>query len=426
VERAEVRRVGPALLLTLVAGRGAWRLALVLSNVGLLAIWGQAVYAQYAAVFGRTVALVPLVSCGVEKAALKLVPRARLARPLLVSGFLAVGCLLGLPFLAWALAALALGRGGLFPVVVVAMQAQLGLNFVLVALARALGRPRHDVRNFAALSGALLAITALAFIAGLTPLGVTVAELLVTVALNVALLRALPVSPGVGRLRGRRRLLGGLVRTMALIGAYDLAAATALSLVFVVLAATPYRGDAGWLLLITTLWSLAFNGFTYLLRVFQPQVSVALGRAGGPNARRYALRLARLAALGVAAWLALLGGVALALGGDALAWLRGLPLPLLAGAVLLPRLPLLALAGGASYVLENADGRSLRLAAVAAASALAGVLALTLLLVPRAGAPGAVLALSSFEAFQVVALLAGLSAGRQPGTGAPGARRIAA
>jgi hypothetical protein len=194
----------------------------------------------------------------------------------------------------------------------------------------------------------------------------------------------------------------------------------------VVLGATRFRGDAGWLLVITALWSLAFNAFTFLLRVFQPQVSVALGRAGSVAGRRHALRLARLAGLGVLAWLALAGGTALALDGEVLPWLRGLPLPVLAAAVLLPRLPLLALAGGASYVLENSDAASLRLAATAAATALAGVLALALLLVPRAGAPGAILALSSFEVFQVTALLAGLSVARRPRTGGRRARHSAA
>jgi hypothetical protein len=406
------------MLLSLLAGRGAWRIALALSNLGLLAVWGPAVFTRYAAVVGRSVVLVPLVACGVEKAALKLLPRARLARPLLVAAFLAVGCLLALPFVAWVVAAYALHQPGVaaFQVAVVSCQVLLGLNLVLVGLQRALARPHYDVANFTTLAVALLAVTALAWLAGLTPLGVSVAELLLLAAVDVALLRALPVAPRVRGLRRRRRLLGGLVETMVLMGAYDLAAGAALSLVFVVLGATRFRGDAGWLLLITTLWSLLFNGFTYLLRVFQPQVSVALGRAGA-DAHRHALRLARLAAVGVGGWLALLAGTAAMLGGDFLPWLRDLPLPLLATVVLLTRLPLLALAGGASYVLENSDSGSLRLAAAAAASALAGVLALALLLVPRAGAPGAVLALSGFEAFQVIALLAGLSAGRRPRTG---------
>jgi hypothetical protein len=423
-----VRRVGSGLLVSLLAGRGAWRVALNLSNLGLLAVWGPALFAQYAGVVGRSVVLVPLVSCGVEKAALKLLPRARLARPLLVAGFLVIGCLLAAPFLVWVLAALAARQPGFgaFQVAVVCQQAVLGLNFVLVSLQRALGRPRSDVVNFATLAAALVAITGLAWVAGLQPLGVATAELVVIAALDIALLRSLPVTPRVRRLRRRTHLLRGLLRTMALIGAYDLAAGAALSLVFVVLGATRFRGDAGWLLVITALWSLAFNAFTFLLRVFQPQVSVALGRAGSVAGRRHALRLARLAGLGVLAWLALAGGTALALDGEVLPWLRGLPLPVLAAAVLLPRLPLLALAGGASYVLENSDAASLRLAATAAATALAGVLALALLLVPRAGAPGAILALSSFEVFQVTALLAGLSVARRPRTGGRRARHSAA
>jgi hypothetical protein len=60
-------------------------------------------------------ALISLVSCGVEKAALKLLPRAHASRPALVAGFLVIGGLLGLPFLAWAGAAALWGGPGVDP-----------------------------------------------------------------------------------------------------------------------------------------------------------------------------------------------------------------------------------------------------------------------------------------------------------------------
>jgi hypothetical protein len=424
--RPPVRPVGPGLLLSLVAGRGAWRVAINLSNVGLLAAWGAVVFAGYASAVGRTVALIPLVSCGVEKAALKLIPRARVARPLLVGAFFAVGCLLALPFLAWAGVAVVWRWSGTAPLqlAVVPLQALLGLNLVLVGLARALGRPRHDPLNFLALAAVLLLLTAMAAGVGLPPLGVVLAELAAVAALDIALLRALPVAPRFTGLLRRRGLLRGLLRTMALIGAYDVAVGVSLSLVFVTLSATRFRGESGLLLLVVSLWSLLFNGFAYLLRVFQPQVSVAL-RAGGMQARQPALRLARLAAVAVAGGLGLLGVAAL-LGGGLPAVLRGLPLPLAAALVLLPRLPVLALAGGATWLLENADPGSLRLAATAAAGGLAGVAVLSVMLVPWLGAPGAVLALSGFEVVQVAMLLGGLSGGRRPGAGQPPRSRSAA
>lgn len=203
------------------------------------------------------------------------------------------------------------------------------------------------------------------------------------------------------------------------------AVGASLSLVFVTLGATRFHGESGLLLLVISLWSLLFNGFAYLLRVFQPQLTVALSRAGGVQGRQQALRLARLAAAGVAGWLGLLGAAAL-LGGGLPALLRGLPLPLAAALVLLPRLPILALAGGATWLLENADPGSLRLAATAAAGGLAGVAVLSVMLVPWLGAPGAVLALSGFEVVQVAVLLGGLSAGRRPGAGQPPGSRSAA
>lgn len=422
-----VRPVGPGLLLALLAGRGAWRVAINLSNVGLLAAWGAAVFAGYASAVGRTVVLIPLVSCGVEKAALKLIPRARVARPLLVGAFFAVGCLLALPFLAWAGVAVVWRWSGTAPLqlAVVPLQALLGLNLVLVGLARALGRPRRDPLNFLTLAAVLLLLTAMAVSLGLPPLGVVLTELAAVAVLDIALLRALPVAPRFAGLLRRRELVRGLLRTMALIGAYDLAVGASLSLVFVTLGATRFHGESGLLLLVISLWSLLFNGFAYLLRVFQPQLTVALSRAGGVHGRQQALRLARLAVAGVAGWLGLLGAAAL-LGGGLPALLRGLPLPLAAALVLLPRLPVLALAGGATWLLENADPGSLRLAATAAAGGLAGVAVLSVMLVPWLGAPGAVLALSGFEVVQVAVLLGGLSGGRRPGAGQPPRSRSAA
>jgi hypothetical protein len=427
LERGVVRAVGPGLLLSLVAGRGAWRVAINLSNVGLLAAWGAAAFAGYASAVGRTVALVALVSCGVEKAALKLLPRARAARPLLVAALLAICCLLALPFLAWAAVAVIWGRPGTEPLqlAVVPLQALLGLNLVLVALARALGRPRHDPANFLALAATLLLLTAMALAFGLPPLGVVLGELAAVVALDVALLRALPVAPRFAGLPRRRGLLRGLLRTMALIGAYDLAVAASASLVFVALGASRFRGESGLLLLVVSLWSLLFNGFAYLLRVYQPQVSVALSRPGGVDGRRHALRLARLAAAGVAGWAGLLAVAAL-LGGGLPAVLRELPLSLAAALVLLPRLPVVALAGGAAYLLENADRGSLRLAATAAAGGLVGVAVLAAVLVPRLGAPGAVLALAGFEVGQVAVLLVGLSEARRRDAARPPGSRSAA
>ena len=427
LEREAVRPVGPGLLLWLVAGRGAWRVALNLANVGLLAAWGASVFAGYASAVGRTVALVPLVSCGVEKAALKLLPRARAARPLLVAALLAIGCLLALPFLAWVVAAALWHRSGTEPLqlAVVPLQALLGLNLVLVALARALGRPRQDPLNFLALAATLLLLTALALGFGLPPMVVVLAELAAVAALDLALLRALPVAPRFAGLPRRRRLLGGLLRTMALIGAYDLAVGASASLVFFALGASRFRGESGLLLLVISLWSLLFNGFAYLLRVFQPQLSVALSRAGGVDGRRHALRLARLAAAAVAGWAGLLAAAAL-LGGGLPAVLRELPLPLAAALVLLPRLPVVALAGGATWLLENGDRGSLRLAATAAAGGLVGVALLAAALVPRLGASGAVLALSGFEVLQVAVLLVGLSGARRPGAARrPGSRSAA-
>jgi len=52
-------RVGPGLLVSLIAGRGAFRAAMLGSSVALLPLWGQSTFADYASAMGRFVFVVP-------------------------------------------------------------------------------------------------------------------------------------------------------------------------------------------------------------------------------------------------------------------------------------------------------------------------------------------------------------------------------
>jgi hypothetical protein len=415
-------RVSPGMLLSLMSGRGAWRVAFNISNVVLLAAWGRRAFTDYAAAMG-TATLLPMLAGGVEKASLKLVPRAARARSYLIGGYLVMACLLPLPFLAWLVAADLLRRPGIgaLQVAVGLFEASLGLNLVLVGLQRALGRPMRDVQSYLALSVTFVLGSLLVALVDLPPAAFATLALVASASIDLWLLRSLG-----GRLRGllrRRRLLRLMGGTMVMMGGHDLALGASISAVFALLAASSLRGQSAQLFLVLSAWSILSAGFTYVLRVFQPQVALALDAGGGTVGRARARRLARLVLGGWAVYLSLgLLGTLLVVGGLAPSPLR-LPLIVVLAAILLARVPLFLLNGSAVYLLENADTRSLRLVAVAAAGGLLGVVTLALLLVPRLGAVGALLALASYDAFQSAVLLIG---GRRPRAGGPARSRSAA
>ncbi len=394
-------------LASLLAGRTAFRLALLGANAVLLARWGEAGYEPYAAAMGTAQVLTTLTTLGIEKSALKLVPRALRTGPQLITVLLVSALLLTGAAVLW-LVGTALfvqsgssgGSGGFggSPVALGLLAglyaALLGLNTVLVGLCRSLDRNRADVLNFAALSLVIATGAGGVSLLGWGPVAFTGWILGGTALLNLAQLPALYRATG-------RPVRGGVVRpvmtTSALMACGDIAASGTVSLLFVLLGASRHHEQTGHLYLMILASSVLLNGFGYLLRLFQPHVSLTL-RSVDPASldRRVVRRLLPVAAVG-AVWSA---------GSLWLMWSAeqsGLvPPPVAVLLLYVLGIPLIFTVGSLNYLLENATPHTLRATAVSALGGLVCAVLLGLFLVPALGAPGAVTALTAGEVAHAV------------------------
>lgn len=390
-------RPGPRRLASLLAGRTAFRLTLLGANTALLAAWGQGPYERYAAAMGTAQVLTTITSLGIEKSALKLVPRARRTGPQLITVFLGCASLLTTAVVLW-LAGTALlnpPRDGAVALLAGLYMALLGLNTVLVGLCRALGRDRADIANFTALSLVVVTGTGGVTLLGWGPEGFTGWILGGTALLNLvhvpALLRsaARPV---------RRGTAVPAVSTSALMACGDVAAAGTVSVLFALLGASRHHEQTGHLYLMVLASSVLLNGFGYVLRLFQPHVSLTLRTLDAATLdRRVVRRLLPLAVAGTA-WT-----------GAALLLARFtqdsglLPPPVVVLLLYVLCIPLVFAMGSLNYLLENAGAHTLRATAAGAAAGLACAVLAGMFLVPLLGAIGAVGALAAGEAAHALA-----------------------
>jgi hypothetical protein len=392
--------VGGRLLLSLLAGRGGYRAATVLSNVLLLAAWGRATFGGYALVMGSFTAVLYVTAFGVEKSALKLLPRVHRVRGELTAVFVALSAVPGLACLAWILGYGArAGRPAMW-FLAGALAVGLGLNQVLVGLHRALGRPWRDVANHGVLVVAVAAATGGAVLSGLGPAGVLTVLVAAVAVLDLALLPGLAARP-----RGLRRpvLLRPAASTAVLMAAAEIAAAGTVSAVFVLLDRAGLDAQSGPLYLVISASALVMNAFGYLLRIVQPHVSVALhrSRADRPAHRR------------TAGWLRLVAGAGVpylaAATAAAVLWQRHAgPAGQTAALALLylACVPVFFGLGSINFLLENGDRRTLRRTAAGSMAGLGGAVLVALGLVPWLGAPGAIAAMAAGDVVHAAALLA--------------------
>ncbi|MGW8950287.1 hypothetical protein [Streptomyces sp. NPDC055709] len=391
------RRPTARSLASLLAGRTAFRLALLGTNAALLASWGEGTYEPYAAAMGTAQVLTTLTTLGIEKSALKLVPRARRTGPQLITVLLVSALLLAGAAVLWlGCAALFLPAGdtGMLRLLAGLYAALLGLNTVLVGLCRALDRNRADVLNFAILSLVIATGAGGAGLLGWGPVAFTGWILAGTALLNLAHLPALYRAT---RRPVRRGITRPVVSTSVLMACGDIAAAGTVSLLFAMLGASRHHEQTGHLYLMVLASSVLLNGFGYLMRLFQPHVSLTL-RSVDPASldRRVVRRLLPVAAVG-AAWTALALWLARSAEQAAL-------VPSSVAVLLLYVLcvPLFFAVGSLNYLLENATSRTLRATAVSALGGLVCAVLLGLVLVPALGALGAVTALASGEVAHAV------------------------
>ncbi|MEV0615147.1 hypothetical protein AB0I81_17620 [Nonomuraea sp. NPDC050404] len=383
-------------LAALVGGRAAFRATLLLANLALLAAWGQPEYAGYAQAMGSAAVLSAIAATGIEKCALKLIPRLRHTVPMLVGIFVTLAGALLVVALAVLGGMLALGSGGPWPLVTLAGLSSicLGLNQVLLGLARAIGKPGRDVANHLVLSAALACWTGAALLLGITPVTFLALYAGTLAVLNLALLAGM--RPDFGGLR-RGTLTRVAVGTSLRMAVPDLAGGLTMSLMFLALSVAGAQAESTGLYMAATASSILLNAFSYLLRILQPEVSRAL------HQRDLSTAYERMSH-----WLRLL-------------MLAGTPYVLVALAVTLAMLrpygdvgvvilyvacvPVIFAVGSANYLMENATRQALNATAAGAAVALAVVGALALVVVPWTGALGAVALIAFGELIHAGAIL---------------------
>ncbi|MEU0568040.1 hypothetical protein ABZ297_22015 [Nonomuraea sp. NPDC005983] len=383
---ATSHRIGPRRLLTLLGGRATFRLLLYGSAAVLVAAWSREDFNRYAAAVGAAAWLCMAVQSGPEKAALTLIPRARRTRDEIAGMLRAVVAHVPLPFTVAAVAGLVLAPGSAVTIylLAIAYYISLGCGMLGVALHRALGRYSRDTVHFSLLGLGMLGMAGLAFTVHIRPAGYLAGLLALVTALNLALLRGLPR----GVWPPRRALRGILARTVALMGAADVLANAMVGTLFVELSLTSHAGQSGDLYVMTLGWGFAASVIYTLQRIYQPRLALRMVSEGAAQVRALARRVVRLSVWVSALWLAVAG--AALVGG--LAGTRSL---VVLGGLLVSLLPATALASFGMFVLENTGESGLRGSAKAVVLSWAVVSALGALVIPSAGAAGAVYALGA-------------------------------
>ncbi|MFD0883971.1 hypothetical protein ACFQ08_05295, partial [Streptosporangium algeriense] len=261
----------------LLGGRAAFRGTVLLSNLVLLAVWGANEYEGYAQSMGSMMFLAPLASVGIEKCALKLIPRLRHTVASLVGVFVTLCALLLAVALAVLAATVALGHSGHWATAGLAglYAICVGLTQVMVGLSRALDKPKRDVAAHLTLCAALACWTGVAVVFKISPVTFLALTVATMAAVNVVLLVML--RPRFAGLR-RRTVRRAAVRTSLLMAIPDLVGGLSMSLLFVALSVTGARAESTGLYMASVASALLLNAFSYLLRVLQPDVSRSLNQ----------------------------------------------------------------------------------------------------------------------------------------------------
>jgi hypothetical protein len=379
---------------TLLAGRGAFRGALVFSAPLLLAAWGPATFAPYALAMGTTLVLNPLVGAGTERAAGALLPRARrtgahvLSAHVLVTAVTSAGLLtMTVPF-----AVVDTDRAALW-LLAGATNVGFGAVQAIVACWRALGVPWMDAAAHTTLAAVTAGGVAAAALAGAGPAEYMALQAGTAATVSGALL--LGMRRRLARRLGRasRRVTRLVAGTTVLMGTNALLATAPVS---VVIAAAGMRADPrqiGHLYIALTGYTVLANVVDYLQRVYQPWLTGTL--TARPAAIVTPVRRTARGSLRIVTPAAALAVVACGL------TLDGIAAPLAATLAVVPVLLTVALL---VFVLENRRlGGLVRTTAAGlaglAATGLAALLAVPLL------ATGAILALLAGAAVQLALLI---------------------
>ncbi|MFC9997162.1 hypothetical protein [Nocardia sp. NPDC127526] len=380
-------------VLSLLAGRGAFRIAYHAMALVLLACWGAEAFGLYAGAAGAT-AWIALLSSGAEKTVLKLVPRLpRTANAVARTAVLTSAVPLAIAVLCTVVAA---GSTAVVYPLAAAWSAGLGLLTVVVAVHRAAGRPARDSRGFLLLTALLLIATG----AGtrLTPAGQLLLLAMTTCGAALWSARgigaALSATAGWTSARPRRQVTAAVLRSELLLGLYEPLGAASVGVLYFVLALGSRHGDSTTLYLALLVSSVVGSLLLYLLRIYQPASSLRLRGTGARAGIDIARRLFVIALAGSGAGCALAAVAAGPFSGTALLVV-----------LLCFEIPMHALVSLALFLLENTGSRELIIAATGAAAQFAAVVVLAPLLIPAHGPVAALWALVASYAVLAAAAL---------------------
>jgi hypothetical protein len=389
-------RVGARTVISLMIGRGAYRLAFQAANLALLLTWGTAVFGGYAAALGVSAWLM-YVGVAVEKSALKLLPRTQRLVPrvvrlcLVITATPLVACLIALAVTE----AVAPGRRATLYLLAATWFVSSGLLGVLAALQRLAGHPERDRRAFLALAVAIVASLLITWRLDLSPAGQLMLIDAAVVVLAVALAVTLPTAWRRVEVRHRRAgVLRALLRATVMLGTYDLASALAATVLYTTMAATGREDQTSPLYLALLISGVIGSALVYLLRIWQPHTSDRLRGTGAADGRRLARRLLALVSAGGLALLVVIAGYA------ATGQFHRRPAIGQVACFTAAEIVLFTLLTFATFLVENTDSAALRITSGSAVIGLAATALIGAPLVIEFGAAGAMATLGLAAAVQ--------------------------
>jgi len=259
------------LIVSLMGARAVYRVAMLASSIILLAAWGEETFSGYAIAIGSFGVLSFITTLGVEKCALKLIPRAKYTQGQLTTLFVLLPTGISAACLLWVLWYGSTSEHPALMILAGTLAICSGLNQVLVGLHRVHGRPYRDMVNYLLLFGSVVVAVAGALLWGLGPVGVMSIMVGSIVVANVILVPTLPMArPGTIR----KGLMWNSVRTSALMSADEIAGSAIISFGFILIGFSEFRSQAAYMYVVLQGSVFLMAAFGYVLRILQPQVSL--------------------------------------------------------------------------------------------------------------------------------------------------------
>ncbi|MEU5259871.1 hypothetical protein [Amycolatopsis sp. NPDC021455] len=393
----------PAVVLRLLAGRGAFRLAVQLMGLVLITAWGAHDYGRFANALGL-MGWLNFVPSAVEKSALKCLPRLRLTRDAVAALAVRLAAAPVLAVLAAMVVALVTAPRSDAALYLTAAAWSIcgGLLMTVSGLHRLREKSTLDALAFTAGAVVVGVVTCVTWAVRWSPethLALLLGGILVLVGASVALLPR-PWLRG-GGVTGHR-LLPAFGRSTVLLGLTELLDVISTSVVFAVLALSGRTTDSGPFYL-ALLFSSAFCSLLfYQLRLHQPAASrrmrgtgAAAGRARATDLLRFVERAGIVFVVALGIGLAVPATRTLLTAEDAYVAL---------GVLVLVETALYAIGLYAGFLIENTNSKVLTLTSGTAVVSLAATVVAAVLLVPPLGPVGGFAALVFALAVKAAAL----------------------